>query len=249
MLLDPRHDLMNEILHWLSTIRSKVRHLRQQCPHLCLSRVCFNSLKFLTVGQSSPTQSRFTRMNRGHVSALSTDMTTSGKRRIFRCQRCETTVSERRDTVCCDLRPSEAQVLLAWKLWLVRGERSGIACVRGVHEETVLAWRVRAAANAHAIHAHVLRDLTVRQALTPWARKTSRGCKDRERMRQRVGFFQACDHVARPHMRVRRPLPMGERIRHGAIRPRWGERTPAMAAGLTDHVWTFRELLTATFEP
>jgi hypothetical protein len=42
---------------------------------------------------------------------------------------------------------------------------------------------------------------------------------------------------------------MRERIRHGAIRPRWRERTPAMAAGLTDHVWTFRELLTAKFEP
>jgi hypothetical protein len=30
---------------------------------------------------------------------------------------------------------------------------------------------------------------------------------------------------------------------------RWRKRTPAMAAGLTDHVWTLRELLTAKFEP
>jgi len=62
-------------------------------------------------------------------------------------------------------------------------------------------------------------NLTLRQALAPLARKTYSFGKDRER------------------------------TRHGAIRPRWRERTPAMAAGLTDHVWTFRELLTAKFEP
>jgi IS1 family transposase/transposase-like protein len=92
-------------------------------------------------------------------------------------------------------------------------------------------------------------NLTLRQALAPLGRKTYSFCKDRERLRQRVVFFQAFYHVARPHMSLRRQLPRRERQRHGAIRPRWRERTPAMAAGLTDHVWTFRELLTAKFEP
>jgi len=92
-------------------------------------------------------------------------------------------------------------------------------------------------------------NLTLRQALAPLARKTSSFCKDRERMRQRVVFFQAFYNVARPHMSLRQPLPLHERTCRGAICPRWQERTPAMAAGLTDHVWTFRELLTAKFEP
>src|SRR5215831_11906381 len=92
-------------------------------------------------------------------------------------------------------------------------------------------------------------NLTLRQALAPLARKTSSFCKDRERMRQRVVFFQAFYNVARPHMSLRQPLPLHERTRQGAICPRWQKRTPAMAAGLTDHVWTFRELLTAKFEP
>src|SRR6267142_4234977 len=92
-------------------------------------------------------------------------------------------------------------------------------------------------------------NLTLRQALAPWGRKTSSFCKDRERLRQRVVFFQAFSNVARPYMRLRQPLPPQERTHHGAIRPRWREHTPAMAAGLTDHVWTFRELLTAKFEP
>jgi IS1 family transposase len=92
-------------------------------------------------------------------------------------------------------------------------------------------------------------NLTLRQALAPLARKTYSFCKDRERMRQRVVFFQAFYNVARPHMSLRQQLPLQERTGHGAIRPRWRKRTPAMAAGLTDHVWTFRELLTAKFEP
>src|SRR5215468_7924640 len=90
--------------------------------------------------------------------------------------------------------------------------------------------------------------LTLRQALAPLGRKTSSFCKDRERLRQRVVFFQAFYHVARSHMSLRQPLPRQERTHHGAIWLRWQEHTPAMAAGLTDHVWTFRELLTAKFE-
>ena len=92
-------------------------------------------------------------------------------------------------------------------------------------------------------------NLTLRQALAPLARKTASFCKDRERLRQRVVFFQAFYNVARPHMSLRQPLPLHERTRSGAICPRWQERTPAMAAGLTDHLWTFRALLTAKFEP
>jgi IS1 family transposase len=92
-------------------------------------------------------------------------------------------------------------------------------------------------------------NLTLRQALAPLARKTASFCKDRERLRQRGVFFQAFYNVARPHMSVRQPLPLHARTRRGAICPRWQKRTPAMAAGVTDHVWTFPELLTAKFEP
>ena len=92
-------------------------------------------------------------------------------------------------------------------------------------------------------------NLTLRQALAPLGRKASSFCKDRERLRQRVVFFQAFYNMARPHMSLRQPLPLHERNRSGAIWLRWREHTPAMAAGLTDHVWTFRELLTAKFEP
>jgi hypothetical protein len=79
------------------------------------------------------------------------------------------------------------------------------------------------------------------------------------------GMRQACIHRERLSLKVRALLlphrvlpPMtalsrvgAERIgnSHGllALPPR--ERTPATAAGLTDHVWTFRVLLTTTCEP
>ncbi len=93
--------------------------------------------------------SLFKRMNRGNVSAISTYMTESRKRRIFRCRHCETTFSETQDTVFFDLRTSEEKVMMALKMLLVRVDLSGISFVLGVHEETVLAWLVRAAAKAH----------------------------------------------------------------------------------------------------
>jgi hypothetical protein len=68
-------------------------------------------------------------------------------------------------------------------------------------------------------------------------------------MRRRVVFFQAFYNFARPHMSLRVPLPDQALHATGLIQPKWHHRTPAMAAGLTDHVWTFRELLTAKFEP
>ena len=355
-------------------------------------------------------------MPQGNVSAIATSLTQSGKRRVFRCHTCAPHFAETRETVFFDRRTSEAKVMMALKMLLVRVDLAGMCFGLGVTEETVLAWRRRAAQQAVAIHRSLLRDrpvpqvqldemgnfierkharetdaageslpdgedgrqgvwisfapefrvmiaavvgprtlataqeivtattarvagipaffrdgftcslaaliaafhmvttfappgkrgrprkplyephpelvygpwvkekhhgkrrtlstrvvlgaerltrlgltistalvervnLTWRQALAPLARKTSSFCKDRERLRQRVVVFQAFYNMARPHMSLRQPLPLQDRTCHGVIRPRWRECTPAMAAGLTDHVWTFRELLTAKFEP
>jgi len=93
-------------------------------------------------------------------------------------------------------------------------------------------------------------NLTLRHALAPLVRKSWSFCKDRTYMRRRVVLFQAFYNLfARPHTSLRVPLPEQERHALGGIQPKWYHRTPGMAAGLTDHVWTFRELLTAKFEP
>jgi IS1 family transposase/transposase-like protein len=85
-------------------------------------------------------------------------------------------------------------------------------------------------------------NLTFRQALSPLVRKTLSFSKERSHLEQQTCFFQAFYNVARPHMSLR------EAITDHAHRfeQKWRQKTPAMAAGLTDHVWTFRELLTVT---
>jgi hypothetical protein len=92
-------------------------------------------------------------------------------------------------------------------------------------------------------------NLTFRQALAPLVPKSYSFCKEREQLQRRVVFFQVFYNFARPHQSLQTALPVHLRRRTSALRPRWRHRTPAMAAGLTDHVWTFRELLTAKFEP
>ncbi len=84
-------------------------------------------------------------------------------------------------------------------------------------------------------------NLTMRQSLAPLVRKTLSFSKERTHLQQQTTFFQAFYNVARPHMSLRelisdQPPPFEQK---------WKQVSPAMAAGITDHVWTFRELLTA----
>jgi IS1 family transposase len=83
-------------------------------------------------------------------------------------------------------------------------------------------------------------NLTFRQALAPLVRKTLSFSKNRSHLEQHVCFFQVFYNVARPHMSLREPIT----AQVHRFEQKWKQRTPAMAAGLTDHVWTFRELLT-----
>jgi IS1 family transposase len=350
------------------------------------------------------------------MSAISTSLTHSGKRRILLCRACDTMFSETRDTVFFDLRTPEEQVMMARKMLLVKVGLTDIGFVLGVTEATVLMWLERAAQKAHAITTHLLRELPVtqvqldemwsfikrqhaqqaeahgessarhedgrqwgwssfapafrlilaafvgprtfasawqliqmtaavvlgvpcffrdgfraylsalievyhtlkpcprpgkpgrpkqpvqapppdlvygqvgkkkrpgrlhelvyrvgcgaerlaqlglsistslierlnlplRHALAPLVRKSQCFCKDRTHMRKRVTFLQAFYNFARPHMRLRLPLTGQEPSALGLMQPTWQHQTPGMAAGLTDHVWTFRELLTAKCEP
>ena len=355
-------------------------------------------------------------MGRGNVSAISTYFTQSGRRRIFKCKECKTFFSETRGTVFYDLRTPEEKVIMVLKMFLIRADLAGICFVFGITEETALMWLKRAAKQADAVNAQLMRELsvteiqldemwnfikrkyaedstpegespessddgrqwiwisfaaecrlilttfvgprtsesalsliqktaevvkgvpcffsdgfsayllaliavyhhiitfshtgkkgrpkdpvtvphpdlvygqiikekkggrlkalkkrvlcgaerlkelglkistslierlnlTLRQSLAPLVRKSLGFCKNRELMRRRVTFFQAFYNFSRPHQSLRVPLPENQRFSQGAIHTKWLPRTPGMAAGITDHVWSFRELLTIKFEP
>ncbi len=103
------------------------------------------------------------RMQQGNVRAIATSLTQSGTRHVFRCRTYATHFAETRATVFVDLRTSEEQVMMALKMLLVRVDLTGISCVLGVMEATVLAWLRRAAQQAEEINRHRLRDLPVTQ--------------------------------------------------------------------------------------
>jgi len=46
-----------------------------------------------------------------------------------------------------------------------------------------------------------------------------------------------------PHASLRQPVLFPEPTNRRGSATRWQPRTPAMAAGLTDRVWTLREIL------
>jgi hypothetical protein len=50
-----------------------------------------------------------------------------------------------------------------------------------------------------------------------------------------MNFFQAWYNFVKPHNSLRLRVDKG--------RMKWMKRTPAMAEGLTDHVWTIKELM------
>jgi IS1 family transposase len=96
-------------------------------------------------------------------------------------------------------------------------------------------------------------NLTLRQALAPLVRKSLGFCKDRTQLRRRLLFYQVYYNFARPHHSLRQPCPPPEPLSQPPtttlFQLKWQPVTPGMAAGLTDHVWSFRELLAVKFEP
>jgi hypothetical protein len=52
-----------------------------------------------------------------------------------------------------------------------------------------------------------------------------------------------CDNFCSPHASLRQLLPQPVPTNSSSSVKRWRPCTPAMAAGLTDHIWTLQEVL------
>jgi IS1 family transposase len=80
-------------------------------------------------------------------------------------------------------------------------------------------------------------NLTTRrgQGIAPLARKTWSLAKSQESLLLHVHWWRGFYHFARPHQSLRERVP--------GLKRRYQERTPAMAAGLTDHVWKVGDIL------
>ena len=74
-------------------------------------------------------------------------------------------------------------------------------------------------------------------------RRVSTLCKGEDGLRQQLGLYHVYYNFCLPHASLRHPLLQPEPTHGTGSAKRWQPRTPAMAAGLTDHIWTLREVL------
>src|SRR5262249_51452917 len=86
-------------------------------------------------------------------------------------------------------------------------------------------------------------NLTVRQHARRLGRKVNAFSKEPDDLEHQLPLAFAYYHFVVPHRRLRQRLPhtLPTKGQKGS-RKKWKPVTPAMAAGLTDHVWTMDEL-------
>jgi hypothetical protein len=87
------------------------------------------------------------------------------------------------------------------------------------------------------------RNLSMRPHVAAVGRRVSTLCKGEDGMRQQLTLSHVYDHFCLPHASLRQPLPQPVPTHGTGSAQLWQARTPAMAAGLTEHVWTLRAVL------
>jgi IS1 family transposase len=86
-------------------------------------------------------------------------------------------------------------------------------------------------------------NLSIRQHVAAVGRRVSTLCKGEDGLRQQLALYHTYYNFCLPHTSLRLPVPHPEATHGTGTAKCWQPRTPAMAAGLTDHVWTLREVL------
>ena len=86
-------------------------------------------------------------------------------------------------------------------------------------------------------------NLTQRQSNRRLTRRTNGFSKEIIWFEKQLWLSMAYYHFVLPHHSFRQPLETPKPTRGTGTSKRWKPITPAMAAGMTDHVWTTTELL------
>ena len=73
-------------------------------------------------------------------------------------------------------------------------------------------------------------------------RRVNTLCRGEAGLRDQMVLFQTYHNFVLLHASLRPPLPAAEATNGGSAKV-WRPCTPAMAAGLTDHVWSLKEVL------
>jgi len=86
-------------------------------------------------------------------------------------------------------------------------------------------------------------NLDIRQRVAAVGRRVNTLCQGEDGLRQQLVVYHAYYNFCLPHASLRQPLLVPEPTNGSGSAKRWRPCTPAIAAGLTDHVWTLQEVL------
>ena len=81
-------------------------------------------------------------------------------------------------------------------------------------------------------------NLSIRQHVAAVGRRVSTLCKGEEGLRQQLALYHVYYNFVLPHASLRQPLAEPIPTNGKGSATQWRPQTPAMAAGLTDHVWS-----------
>ena len=84
--------------------------------------------------------------------------------------------------------------------------------------------------------------LTIRHPGAAVGRRVSTLCQGEDGLRQQLALYHAYSNFCLPHASLRGSLPQPLPTNGTGSATQGRPRTPAMAAGLTDRVWAFREV-------
>jgi IS1 family transposase len=86
-------------------------------------------------------------------------------------------------------------------------------------------------------------NLDLRQRVAAIGRRVNTLCQGEGGVQDQLMLFQVYHNFVLPHASLRQPLLLPEATNGSGSAKVWRPCTPAMAAGLTDHVWSLKEVL------
>jgi hypothetical protein len=86
-------------------------------------------------------------------------------------------------------------------------------------------------------------NLDIRQHVAAVGRRVNTLCKGADGLRHQLALYHVYYNFCLPHASLRHALAAPVSAKGTGSAKMWRPCTPAMAAGLTDHVWSLREVL------
>jgi hypothetical protein len=86
-------------------------------------------------------------------------------------------------------------------------------------------------------------NLDIRQRVAAIGRRVNTLCRGEAGLRDQLTLFQVYHNFVLPHASLRQPLLRPQATNGRGSAKVWRPCTPAMAAGVTDHAWSLKEVL------